>query len=209
MTTTFGFDPGGIDAFGLAVICDGELRTATCSSVGEALAWVDKVPLTRQDSLSAGIDSLLHWSLAKGGWRAADKHLRSAYPESRPSIMSPNRLSGSMAIGGMALAYRLRQVWPDMLINETHPKVLYFWLTERRYDRVLDEAKSALGAKLGLDLAQVANEHELDAALSAWATFEGQRSNWTDMAERDELHIFPISDAKFLWPPGLRFNPAP
>jgi hypothetical protein len=123
--------------------------------------------------------------------------------------MSPNSLSGSMAIGGIALAYQLRKYWPEVLINETHPKVLYFWLTLRSYDRVLDEAKRALGTQLGLDLTQVKNEHELDAALSAWATLEGQRSDWTDIAKRDEQHVFPIADAKFLWPSGLQFSRAP
>jgi hypothetical protein len=49
------------------------------------------------------------------------------------SVMTPNSLRGAMAIGGMALAMRLRQLWPEIALNETHPKVMLHALGAERY----------------------------------------------------------------------------
>jgi len=76
---------------------------------------------------------MLHWCDAPGGWRPSDKRLRDAYPAARSSVLSPNGLYGSMGIGGMALALRLREQWPKILLNETHPKVLAFALRHERH----------------------------------------------------------------------------
>jgi hypothetical protein len=38
-----------------------------------------------------------------------------------------------MAVQGMAMAMQLRSNWPQVLLNETHPKVLYFGLTGQPY----------------------------------------------------------------------------
>jgi hypothetical protein len=40
----------------------------------------------------------------------------------KQSIVAPNSLRGAMAIDGMALALRLRQKWPVLVLNETHPR---------------------------------------------------------------------------------------
>jgi hypothetical protein len=50
------------------------------------------------------------------------------------SILSPNSLYGAMAIGGMALAFRLREKWPELVLNETHPKVFFHARWDQRYD---------------------------------------------------------------------------
>src|SRR5215212_7477840 len=101
----------------------------------------------------------------------ADRALRTAYPRARSSVVSPDGLFGAMAIGGMALAFRLRERWPDLVLNETRPKVLHYALAGQR-DRP-EQAQSALDwfvdlSRLTGDPLQ--NAHELDAVISAWAT---------------------------------------
>jgi hypothetical protein len=118
-----GFDPGGDRGFGVAILHGTYARAATVSAVSEAIDWALKQCGTNEP-MAAGIDTLLHWSDGPGGWRPADQKLRIAYSEVRASVLSSNGLYGSMGIGGMALALRLRERWPKILLNETHPKVV-------------------------------------------------------------------------------------
>jgi hypothetical protein len=54
--------------------------------------------------------------------RPCDLQFRAKYRDMENSIVAPNSLRGAMAIGGMALALRLRQKWPELVLNETHPR---------------------------------------------------------------------------------------
>lgn len=195
-----GFDPGGQDNFGVALIQDRTVAVATVSSVSDAVAWAlaecgSKYPL------AAGIDTLLHWCDGRSGWRPADLALRQSYPSARSSILSPNGLFGSMAIGGMALAMRLREHWPDLILNESHPKVLFYALAGQRYrPNEIDAAIRWFLAHSGLDSNQVRNEHELDALISAWATRFGMSQGWSDLVGEDRSLIFPAGRVQYLWP---------
>jgi len=154
-----------------------------------------------KEPLAAGIDTLLHWCDAPGGWRPADKLLRAAYPAAQSSILSPNGLFGSMSIGGMALALRLRQRWPNMRLNETHPKVLAFALRGERHRDVDPAAVIAWFAQYaGLDLMRSGTGHEFDAVLSAWATREGLLQGWADLVTDDPALLFPAGTVSYLWP---------
>jgi hypothetical protein len=128
-----GFDPGGDRKFGVAVIDGGSIRTSTVSSVDDAVEWAIGECGSRQPT-AAGIDTLLHWATSKSGMRPCDRQLGSTYRLMKNSIMSPNSLYGAMAIGGMALALRLRRMWPELVLNETHPKLLLFARWDQRYD---------------------------------------------------------------------------
>jgi hypothetical protein len=111
-----GFDPGGDRRFGVALL-DGEcLKSSTVSSVDDAMNWAREECGSRQP-VAAGIDTLLHWATSKSGMRPCDLKLRGMYPCIGNSIMAPNSLVGAMAIGGMALALRLREVWPERCEN--------------------------------------------------------------------------------------------
>ena len=128
-----GFDPGGSHCFGVALFDGHGVLLGTTSSVDEALAWaVDKCG-TRTPT-AAGIDTLLHWCTGPSGYRPCDRLLKQRYAAKSGSIMAPNSLYGAMAIGGMALALRLKQHWPDIVLNETHPKVLLHALGVPKYD---------------------------------------------------------------------------
>ncbi len=119
-----GFDPGGNKRFGVASIAGSRVSFATVSSIGEAIDWAietsgEKLPI------AVGIDTILHWSTGRGGFRSADNWLREKYPSASRSVMAPNSLYGAMTIGGVGLAIGLKNIWANLILNETHPKILF------------------------------------------------------------------------------------
>jgi Protein of unknown function (DUF429) len=177
--------------------------------VADAVDWAVNLCESRQP-IAAGIDTLLHWATTKSGMRPCDKQLRALYPRMGNSIMAPNSLFGAMAIGGMALALRLRQVWPGIVLNETHPKVLLHALgAERYHPKTVDVAVQWFVGRARCVEVAVQGEHELDAALSAWATREGLAGGWTDIIGASDDLLFPAGPVRYLWPNQLgidRFN---
>jgi hypothetical protein len=123
------------------------------------------------------------------------------------SIMSPNSLYGAMAIGGMALAIRLRQTWPEIILNETHPKVLLHALWDRRYDpkdgTTVETAIEFFISESAYTEAKIADEHALDAALSAWATQKGLTEGWSDIVGAASNLLFPAGEVRYLWPEAI------
>lgn len=195
-----GFDPGGGSTFGVAMLSQSAVTAFTVSSVTEAIEWAVAQCRDRRVT-AAGIDTLLHWSTAPGGWRPADRYLRASYPNARSSVLSPNGLYGSMAIGGMALAMRLRGCWPNIVLNETHPKVLFSALTGDRYRKAaIASAVESFLAYTKLTVVGTLNEHEFDAAMSAWAARAGLFGDWDDLVEAGADLLFPVGPVKYLWP---------
>lgn len=201
-----GFDPGGDRKFGVALL-DGEcVRTSTVSNVDEAMKWADNVCRSRLP-IAAGIDTLFHWATSKSGMRPCDLRLRAKYRGIKNSILSPNSLRGAMAIGRMALAFRLRQKWPALVLNETHPKVLLHALCGQRSDP--KDEKTVQGAiqwfvnQAHCTEPKIEGEHELDAALSAWATRKGLAEGWDDIIGKGGDLIFPAGEVRYLWPEAL------
>jgi hypothetical protein len=195
-----GFDPGGNRSFGVALLCGAEVKSTTVSSVADAVDWVVE-ECGATEPIAAGIDAMLHWCDAPGGWRSADKSLRAAYPAARSSILSPNGLYGSMSIGGMALALRLRQRWPKIRLNETHPKVLAYSLRGAVHRDDNPTAGILWFARYtGVDLTHAGTGHDFDAVLSAWATREGLARGWTDLVTDDPALLFPAGKVTYLWP---------
>jgi hypothetical protein len=199
-STFLGFDPGGSHNFGVAIL-DGITATATTvSSIAAAISWAT-LECGSKTPIAAGIDTMLHWCDGPGRWRPADIRLRAAYPAARSSIISPNGLYGSMGTGGMGLALRLRERWPDIALNETHPKVLAFGIRHERHKDSDPMAAIAWYAEYsGLDLSKLSNHHELDAMLSAWATREGVAHGWGDLVTDDPTLILPAGRVTYLWP---------
>jgi hypothetical protein len=123
--------------------------------------------------------------------------------------MAPNSLFGAMAVGGMALALRLRQIWPGLVLNETHPKVLLHALRGRGYApkdlATVSDAVEWFIAEGRYTGSCIGGEHELDAALSAWATQRGIAEKWIDIVgDRDEL-LFPAREVCYFWPESLEY----
>jgi len=195
-----GFDPGGKNGFGVAMLVGQEVTTNTVSTVADAVSWAvgqcgARVPV------AAGVDTLLHWCDGPSGWRPADRWLRTTYPKSAVSVASANSLYGAMAVGGMALALRLRERWPPILLNETHPKVLIPALGAERYaDAALEAPLAWFADHAGLDVSGVLGGDQLDALLSAWATREGLAAGWPDLVGDDPAVVFPAGRVSYLWP---------
>ncbi len=120
--------------------------------------------------------------------------------------MTPNGLAGSMGLNGMSVLIAARRRDPDVTVVETHPKVLYWVLANKKYDyastrddmeRMLCEAHAAT--------LTTANEHEWDAALSAHAAARGLLGQWTTDLHalpmgRGEQLIAPCGATNYYWP---------
>jgi hypothetical protein len=205
--TVFGYDPGGKGAHGIAAlhVVEGRARSIdafTASSVEEVIGRFEEEKAT----LGVGVDSLTCWSTGKGGWRPADLWLRRQYPEVSGSVMAPNSLRSSMTMGGMAFLIAARRSRPSIAITETHPKLLSWHLSRSRYDYAAGRAtmNAALHRLLGCSV-DTANEHEWDAAISAFAAFEGISRHWNrDLhalpAVSGERAILPCGMTNYFWP---------
>lgn len=203
-----GYDPGGNGSHGVAMLAyeRGAVRQArchTCRSVEDAIAWFEGLSVL---PAAIGVDTLTCWSSGTSGWRPADIWLRQRYPEARASIASPNSIYGSMSVGGMTLLLTLKSVFPDILITETHPKVLYKALSGRRYDFVADRPAmlELLSRSYGVS-AHCKNDHEWDALISAVVAFHASSGVWSrdlhqlDVAEGSRL-IKPCGETSYFWP---------
>ena len=199
----FGYDPGGSGSNGLASICNGAAELTTVDTVAEAVDWFAKQSaVTGERPLGIGIDALLSWSAGSAGWRPMDRWLQATYPAVKGSVMAPNSLYGSMALGGMALALLLRRLWPQIVLNETHPVVLYFARLSKR--RSFD----AESTDWLLDHAQVTGtiggEHEWDALLSAQVTRDAlvDGAGHRDLMDLDgtDALLFPAGPVRYWWP---------
>jgi hypothetical protein len=190
----FGFDPGGKGRFGVAWLRGHEIRVETVGSVKAAVKWAEDVCEGRP--LAAGIDTLLHWSVGDGGNREAERYLRKYL---RSGVLSPNSLLGAMTIGGVTLALKLRDRWPSIELNETHPKALYSWFTGCAYRHNPQGAIAWLKARYVIDTVSL-NDHEFDALLSALATREALRDDWCDLAKTHDDHVYMVCSVKYLWP---------
>lgn len=86
-----------------------------------------------------------------------------------------------MAVQGATLAVRLRTLWPDLLLTETHPKVLWEQVAKgEAYPREVSKSHAAILWLTEALEAQIspANEHEFDALLSGWAADRACRGMW-------------------------------
>ena len=178
--TVVRYDPGGNGAHGVAVA---SLRSGVVESiVSRTLGTAEKVleiVETTENLIGLGVDTLSFWGTGPSGWRPADLWLRHRYPSVQNSVVSPNGLFGSMGLNGMAVLVASRYLHPDLSITETHPKVLFWALTAERYDFANRKAFMVgtlcewMGAALHPD-----NEHERDAAISAYAALKGLLGEW-------------------------------
>lgn len=210
-----GYDPGGKNAHGVALFSfkEGKLMTQKIETVNtseEVLTFIENEPAL--DLTAIGIDTLTCWFTGKSGWRPADLFLRSHYKSIIHSITSPNSLFGSMGINGMAVLIALKSSHPDLVISETHPKVLYYALSNQKYNysnnaAAMDKLLSELfNAKITTQ-----NDHEWDAVLSIYAALKGITQEWTQDLHNPEIdsktdpeitgrYIKPCGDSSYWWP---------
>ena len=119
--------------------------------------------------------------------------------------------SGLRSIQSVAMAIRLREKWPDILLNEVHPKVLYYAWTKNTYEKpkkkngsiptkMSDWLSNAIDIK---DSLKGKNDHEFDAVLAAWATYKGLSEEFSnDLMKKSLNPIWPAGkpEASYYWP---------
>ncbi len=132
-----GFDPVSDDKHGVATskFDQGVLKEhhiSTVRTTNELITLASELP----GLFAVGVDTLIYWATGSAGWRPADRWLKSRYKEITKRIASPNSLFGSMEINGMSLLIALRERFPGKLVTETHPKILYFELSNKKYDYI-------------------------------------------------------------------------
>lgn len=203
-----GYDPGGNDKHGVAALRweSGKrvsIRTATLPSTESVLRWFQG---EAGRPLAIGVDTLTCWSTGPSGWRPADRWLRQRYPEVSGSVASPNSLYGSMSLNGMSVLLELRKLNSNLLVTETHPKVLHWHIQRLQYDYVLGRAAmdDVLKDQVGC-IAHCETDHEWDAAISAVAAYKCESRQWTRDLHliptlTDERLVNPCGQTKYAWP---------
>jgi predicted nuclease with RNAse H fold len=111
-----------------------------------------------------------------------------------------------MGLNGMAVLFALRQAFPEIMVTETHPKVLYWHLFRKKYNysRDAQTMRAVLTDMLGVEV-QTRSEHEWDAVISAFVALKATEGSWsTDLHERsvlpEERLISPCGKTHYFWP---------
>lgn len=208
MTTILGYDPGGNGKHGVAALSIDDsynptkIIVQTKEIVKDVIDWFSQF----SDVDGIGIDTLTKWATGRSGWRPADLWLREKYPDVALSVASPNSLYGSMTVGGIAVKSWFFNQYPKAVISETHPKVLYFALKNRKYDWVNTQKEMVdfLWKKLGTSC-KLSKDHEFDSALSCYAVLEYLRGNWKNdlHAKSDDrcgAYVEPFGNSTYAWP---------
>lgn len=202
-----GYDPGGNGSHGLAMI---EINDESVSIVDvltlDSAEEVIRVLEGANNLVALGVDSLVALSTGPSGWRPADRWLRKRYPEVEKSIISPNGLYGAMALNGLAVIGVVKRNFPDICITETHPKVLYWVITKRKYEyrHNSDCMDEFLMNFIGVSL-ETQNEHEWDALVSAYSALMGFWGQWKNdlfslECEQRERIIYICGEVYYYWP---------
>lgn len=166
----FGYDPGGNDKHGVAAlpirrgVAESPL-VCTKQTAEHVLTWFkERAAQLVGPVLGLGVDTLTYWSGALNGDRQADRYLRSRYDEVRGSVIWPNSLYGAMSINGMFVLRRLRKTHSRLYATETHPKVLYYALSETAQEEEINlEIKKLLSQRDGSKLK--GEKEEIDAKI--------------------------------------------
>lgn len=197
-----GYDPGGNGKHGVAVLevrkhenrwRPVDLQVSAEKTLDEAIRYVDKSCDQRQ-IVAAGIDTLTEWNSGRSGWRPADLWLKKRYSSVGSSVITPNFLSGSMAINGAGFLTLLGERFHSdkTMITETHPKVCYYASTGDKADWAVRKSEiiSWLIGELNLDLSPAVfdanDDHCFDAGVAALAALRGLNGDWTC-----DLHKLP------------------
>jgi len=160
-----GADPGGKGNFGIAILTnDGQSHISCVNSADEATAFVqghiDGMPY------GVGIDAPLWWSSGRSGDRYADQWLRKRYGLLGGQVQAANSFRGSALTQAAMFIQRMREIYPDVPVTESHPKVLLKALTQDDWELFAD--------RFGLKVDN-AKDHERDALIAACPQKEALR----------------------------------
>lgn len=228
-----GYDPGGNGKQGVACILvqDNVVTKAKVThtrTVDAALSKVNEI-VEKGPVIGLGVDTLTEWCCGESGYRNADRILQAKYPQAidsrvKKQVISSNGLRGAMSVNGMAFILLMKRRFPEILVTETHPKVLYKALTDKVYDWALysGNMQTWINDRLGFigeNALNLTNDDQFDALISAYACLQGMKGNWSrdlhskvlpmDMPENLErrattedpaTRVRPAGKTKFFWP---------
>ena len=187
----FGFDPGGRENFGWAILLideNGKLtkKTGVVSDAPTAVEEADKAAGFSPGAV--GIDAPLFW-IHKGD-RGADNYIRQ-WLGLPGTVMAVNSLRGACLVQGVLTAKIIHEKYPNTKITETHPKALLHILPAA--DKFITD-----------HFPDYPTEHERDALLSAYAAWAmtDKFEKWHDLvpSEKTEL-FFPSGHKDSYWFP--------
>jgi hypothetical protein len=214
--TIVGYDPGGNNKNGLAFLTvkDSKPDKILIKTLPNPESVIGEI-LNIGNIIGLGVDTLSCWSTGDGGWRPADTWLRAKYQKVQNGVATPNYLSGAMSINGMSVLIEVAKNLRGIILSETHPKVLYYALTQKKYYYANDSDKMNIFLSDKLDLKiTTKNDHEWDAAISAYALFMGVTGAWKfDLHKLDiranERIVKPCGKTYYYWPVELKSKPLP
>ncbi len=193
--TFLGFDPGGLMAFGWCSLVMGDegrcldIQTGTCSIAGKAFEAA--TGSFQGKPAAVGVNAPMYWSQELD--RRADQIVRGmvlSQGGKSSTVTAINALTGACLAQGVIVAALCRERWAQVVITEAHPRALV---------QLCADAENFLSE---LDLS---NEHERDAALSAytaWA-YKQPTAGWQDLRTMEASVFEPISG-----PPPVYWFPA-
>jgi predicted nuclease with RNAse H fold len=191
-----GADPGGIGNFGIACLkFDGSVYTCCVDCADEAIHMI--IEQTKVKPLGIGVDAPLWWSSGRSSDRQADRWLRKRYRLSGGQVQTANSLQGAALIQGVMFVYRIRQLFPEVNVTETHPKAILKALALPDMEAFSRRFSVKMISK---------NEHERDAVISAVAAREGFEHRWPhdltlarNATEQDPLSYW-LAPIHYFWP---------
>jgi predicted nuclease with RNAse H fold len=186
----YGFDPGGENSFGVAVIQEnGHSKCYTVSSALQAFQKIEARPI------GVGIDAPLWWSKSVGGGRYCDEWIRKTYGIPAGSVQSVNSLRGAAIAQGLLLGDMITKSYPGCMLTESNPKAVVIAM-DVGFDDFL---------RMNVRTANYTNDHERDALVAALSAKLGMNGSWRrDLSEiKPEAEIgnqpFDLS-ARYFWP---------
>jgi predicted nuclease with RNAse H fold len=165
-----GVDPGGKQAFGLAILADdGHFESWCVSCADQAAGHISQRPK------GIGIDAPLWWSSGPSGDRVADQWIRERYRIRSGTVQAANSLRGAALVQGVLFAELMRRKFPGVPVTEAHPKALL---------KALDMNWPTFCTRFSIS-GPNPQEHERDAVIAAVAAREGFEKRWLhDLAEK-------------------------
>lgn len=185
-----GADPGGANAFGLAMLSpSGEVTTHCVSYADEAVKLITARPL------GVGVDAPLWWSSGRSAEREADRWIRRTHGIRSGTVQTANSLRGAALVQGVMFVSRLRERFPGVPVTEAHPKAVAIALGG--WDgAAIDELGSVVAA----------SEHERDAIVAATAAREGFEGRWKrDLSlkrhpSEQDPKTYWLAPVSYFWP---------
>ena len=94
--------------------------------------------------------------------------------------------------------------WDRIVLNETHPKVLYYALTGEHYsfpginNQMVDWLQDTTAVPA---MPNSLTDHAWDAAISAWVTYQGYKTGFSpNLMSKANNPILPTGEVNYYWP---------